>query len=243
MLKKLGLICSLILLFTSIGKAQNKVTTVGIQFKPIVPYKLLNTGTTNYTGEKVDFKVDPKVGYSFGMVIRSGLTKTISIESGINYIARKYRLQVNEKSTASIITTDMVFEGYEIPLTALVFIQLGRKTYMNSAFGCSFDFYPTGGIVANKASYEFGILESSWAQASLLANLGFEYRTDKSGYFYFGASFHRPFSKTADLFLSQRIENSNNFNRFVESELLGNYLTIDLRYFFAENITRKKQTQ
>jgi hypothetical protein len=238
-LKTTGITCFMLMVLHSVLFAQDKVTTVGLQFKPIIPLKLLNTGTEVYNNNNVNFTVDPQLGYSVGMIIRSGLTKTISVESGINFIARNYNMKVFDNNKDAEITTRMRFDGYEIPVVVLVFIQLGRKMYMNSAFGCSFDFYPTGGIVDNQSGYEFGILESQWVQAALLTNLGFEYRTDKSGYLYFGASFHRPFTKTADIFLSERIPSSNKFNRLIESELLGNYLTLDLRYFFAENPKRK----
>lgn len=229
-----------ILLNCSEVHAQERVTTFGIQFKPIVPFELLNTGKQQLSQENVDLTIDPRVGYALGMVIRAGLTKNLSFESGINYVIRNYRFSVFDNAKDLTLTSNMSFDGYEIPVCGLVFVRLNQKWYINSMFGASFDFYPTGGIVDNQQGYEIGIVETKWLQPSLLANLGAEYRTKKSGYFYFGFSFHRPFSTTADASVSERIANSNRYTRLFNSELSGNYLTLDFRYFFHEKPRNKK---
>lgn len=232
-IKKAGIICFLTVLISSSLFSQVRVTTVGIQVKPIIPYQLLNTGERTIPISEGSVTIDPQPGYAFGMIIRTGLTETLSLEAGINYVARNYHFDF-QPNNSSNVSSKMLFDGYEMPVVALVFIRLGERMYMNTSAGASFDFYPTGGIVDNQQGYEFAILEKRWVQTSLLANLGFEYRTEKSGYFYLGASFHRPFTNTANFFLSQRISGSNSFIRLLEEELSGNYLTIDLRYFFPE---------
>ncbi|MBK7947004.1 MAG: hypothetical protein IPJ85_17600 [Flavobacteriales bacterium] len=47
------------------------------------------------------------------------------------------------------------------------------------------------GYLENGSIYMF---RRRWAQGSVIGNLGFEYRSDKSGIFYLGATYHRPFN-------------------------------------------------
>ena len=68
-------------------------------------------------------------------------------------------------------------------------------------------------------------------QPAIAANAGFEYRTEKSGTIYLGASFHRPFTY---IYLSRIGYDGNNKNVVIGNEMSGTYLTIDLRYFFPE---------
>ena len=160
------------------------------------------------------------------MVVRKGITKTISFETGINYVKRVYNLSIIDSSNN--FTRDGKFRiiGYEIPLLALVYIRIGEKFYMNNALGFSIDIFPSDVRTVNSYS-----TRTSFIIPALLANLGWEYRTDKSGIFYIGASFHRPFSKI----MSTKIwYDGNNKTAEVETKLAGSYLTIDFRYFFPE---------
>ena len=212
-------------------------TIFGIQVKPIVPFSFLNTNGDLFLGDGIDFRVDPKVGINFGMVIRHRITDTWSIESGLNYVARKYDFDVLN-DTIPDFTERIRFEGYEIPLSGMVFLRLGDQIYGNVSMGVSLDLYPTGGLVSNNDGYEIGILERKWIQTAFISNLGIEWRTKKSGYFYIGSSYHQPFTDMADVFLSYRQDGTNTFDRLFEIPLNGSYLTIDLRYFFYEKSTK-----
>ena len=77
-----------------------------------------------------------------------------------------------------------------------------------------------------------------WIIPSLIANIGWEYRTDKSGYIYLGASYHRPFSHMAKEVI---LYNGNSRFERVELNLSGNYITVDIRYFFHEDAEKKKR--
>ena len=76
---------------------------------------------------------------------------------------------------------------------------------------------------------------------SLIANLGFEYRTRKSGYFYLGASYHNTFGDIADVFVSYKELNSNQHVVLIEPypSVNGNYLSLDLRYYFNPEPRKK----
>ncbi|NNM16585.1 MAG: hypothetical protein HKO56_08005, partial [Bacteroidia bacterium] len=73
------------------------------------------------------------------------------------------------------------------------------------------------------------------------SNLGWEYRTDKSGWIYLGASYHRPFDH---IYLSQVAYDDGIEDTIASTTLDGSYFTVDLRYFFdAEPTTKRKKTK
>ena len=65
---------------------------------------------------------------------------------------------------------------------------------------------------------------------SYLANIGFEYKTEEKGNFYLGASLVTPLSPITETKIKYEYQNAT-FSEFT-AFLNGNYITIDLRYFF-----------
>ena len=72
-----------------------------------------------------------------------------------------------------------------------------------------------------------------------LSNLGLELRTKEKGYFYVGASLNTPFNEITATQLRYYYEN-NLSTKFDPIFLNGNYVTLDLRYFFNPRIENKK---
>jgi Outer membrane protein beta-barrel domain len=229
----------LILLFCNESiLAQKGVTTVGLQLKPILPFDALNTTAEAVDKDFLQLSILPKTGYAFGMVIRRGITEKISFETGINYVKRNYELTLksdslnySEKSTFGIV-------GYELPLQGLVYIRWSKNLYMNNALGLSMDF-----LASDVRTYgsEFAHLseKESFLKMALLANIGFEYRTKDKGYFYLGATYHRPFS---DIIKTRVTYNIGNVPYNIGSNINGTYFTLDLRYFFHEKPNKSSKT-
>ena len=218
--------------------SQEKVTTFGIQLKPIVPVEFFNAGKQEKTTNNIEYINEPKFGMSFGMVIRRGLNKNLSIETGLNFLRRNYDLTVNESDSSFSSTSDFSIVNYEIPILLLAYVRLGRNTFMNVAGGASIDIYPSDLFVGSESVSNLIIMQS-WLQPSLLANIGWEYRTEKSGYIYLGASLHRPFSNIFTEYVEYKGANGGR----LESEnfdLTGSYFTIDIRYFFHEERQAKR---
>ena len=225
------------LLLSSLSMAQERVTTIGIQLKPILSSDIINTGPQSQEIEDINYTITPRSGYAFGMVIRKGLTKQISLETGINYTRRSFNLRITEDQSQLDIDDNFSYVMYEIPITGLIYIQLGRKLFLNTSFGLAADFLPSDWDSGSPQHYHRSF-RTSWILPSLLANLGFEYRTEKDGYFYFGFSYKRPFTnittaKAGIYDANQQFINEASF------DILGNYLTVDLRYFFHENPAQK----
>lgn len=219
--------------------AQRNVTTVGIQFKPIFPLEFVGTGETTNIDQEVEFKLGLKSGFAGGMVVRHGFSDLLSLESGINYVKRKYNLKIIDREYEQNANFRIV--GYEIPVSLLVYIQLGEKLYMNVSMGASLDMFASA-VQAFDSNFSQISFRNHVAQGAIIANIGWEWRTEKSGYFYIGSSYHRPFDW---IYESQTAYYKPNVPRIDPAisvtELLGNYLTIDLRYFFHEDPETKKQ--
>ncbi len=217
--------------------AQENVITAGFQFKPIFSSKFFNTGDESRQVNGIDFSVSPGSGYCLGMVIRKGFTPTLSLETGINYVRRNYKLNLKVDSLPEVNSGFKII-GYEIPVQGLVFIQLSDNIFMDVALGLSLDFYPSD-ILTLGDYWGHSSDRNNWYSAGVLANVGWEYRTPKSGFFYLGASYHRPFEFIYRSFI--RYPNSGVTNTETSFDLQGNYLTFDIRYFFHSDAQRKKK--
>jgi len=225
-----------ILSFLLIGNfclGQKGVTSFGLQFKPIVPVSYFKAGPVNLSDTIVNVEIKQKLGYSMGMIIRHNITDLISFETGINYVRRNYNIAATSKINTLDDRLDFGFINYEIPIQALVYVQLSKKTYMNVSSGVGLNAYPSHvislgeNLLLEQLSFRGRILGLSY-----LANIGFEYRTEEKGNFYIGASLVTPLSPITETKIKYEYQNAT-FSEFT-SFLNGNYITIDLRYFLPE---------
>lgn len=213
--------------------SQENTFTAGFQYKPIFPSTFFSTGTKTISQNGIDFSISQKMGYCAGMIIRRGITKQLSCETGINYTKRNFSLDITD--TAFTGTSGFTIIGYEIPLQGMIFLRLADKLFMNTAFGAALDMYPSN-IATDDTYFQHISRRHGVFQSSALANLGFEYRTTKSGYFYVGASYHLPFS----YFYVSSIKYIPR-QEIAKTKLRGNYLTIDFRYYFHEDPLKPKK--
>lgn len=233
---KVKLLISAIIFLSMRGFSQERVTTVGLQIKPIIPGGLLSSAKQEIEKSNIQFSLHPKAGLSFGMVIRKGLTKRFSLEGGLNILRRNYDITIQDPDSSFVGKSDFRLINYEIPVLGLVYIQLGENLYMNAAGGVSFNIYPTN-LFTFDDYFQSTVIRFNWLQTSLLSNIGWEYRTKKSGYIYFGASYHLPFTI---IMKDLVIYNGFGRNEAALFELSGKYLTVDIRYFFHEDKQRKQ---
>lgn len=220
------------------ASAQERILTVGVQYRPIITSDFFGTGpiALNYD-DTLSGSLTPRMGHSFGMSIRRGFTDNFSAEVGINWVRRNYDLILTDDNANNNGVTDFSIISYEIPIQALYYVRFTQKLYMDVAAGVSFDKYASDVETrsADISIYQYTTIRNSFFQFAGIANVGFEYRSQKSGYFYLGASFHRPFkdiARTRIDYTEAGVTNSN------YEYLDGTYLTIDLRYFFYEKPSR-----
>jgi hypothetical protein len=230
------ILLSLLSIFGS-GKcfSQKGMTMVGFHIKPMLPFSVLTKGDIINDTAGVHFKTSLNSGFSAGLVVRHNFTNLIAIETGINYCKRKYSLNItdenlNDQSYFRII-------GYEIPAMLMIYAQLGEKVYINGSMGPVLDMFASD-IETYDTSFRHVAFRRSVFQPAIGANAGFEYRTEKSGIIYLGASYQRPFNY---IYLSKVGWYGNKKEIVVENELSGSYLSIDLRYYFPE--TKSKNVE
>lgn len=239
-----------VLLFLIIGSthsflAQTKKERVasyfGLQFKPLIPGDFLGESSTTLQNGGFKAIYNQQFGYSFGAVTRIGITDLISIETGINQVQRNYSIDFSLAD--SNLTSQMNFGmiSYDIPVNGLIYIRLTEELYMNASLGGSMVFNPSN---VAKIMYPRGLNEfihegrrRSRVGFEINANIGFEWRTEKSGFFYVGASGRIPVQPIFDIAAAwghQKVSNQI----FQVGEMNGTYLAFDFRYFFP-NIKNK----
>ncbi len=226
----------LALVWCPVSHAQQGVTTFGMQIKPVFPVSYFDPLVT-ISRPSVDGTVELTGGVAYGMSVRIGLTNTISLETGLGQIQRNYAFSIRNDTNGYAQSGRVRYIGYEVPITALVYIRLGEKTFMNAAMGFSADLYPSN----VQSLVDQGRIEIAkrWAQLGVLGNMGVEYRTYKSGTFYLGATYHRPFGNMATVELTYfDLDGRSVVPYAMRSGLNGSYLTVDLRYYFHEDPER-----
>mgnify|MGYP002634726831 CR=1 FL=1 len=209
--------------------------------QPLIPTNLLGTKTTEAAGKENLFTLNQRLGMSFGGVIRKGYTDWFSLETGINYTNRNFEARSASQMNGKTDSTRFGIVGYEIPVKGLVFVKLSDEIFMDVAFGLALDMFPSD-VKSTGESFTFSqtSFRNSWSKnapilpwlnTGLVANVGFEYRTDHSGYWYIGASYHRPFRPIYNTIFT--VDNGV-VNERTLLPLRGSYLTLDLKYFFHE---------
>lgn len=227
------------------AESQNNRATFGLQYKPIIPSSYFNA-VEQVSGANI-LSLNTKYSNSFGMVIRYKINKTFSIEGGINYIQRNFILgysleyPANLPGDPDLITwagdqTKFNLRSYELPIQVLTYVRASKNWYLNIAFGISHN------TLASDVFSEFekqSAFQNTYRRPggyqALLANIGMEFRDDKTGHYYIGASLHRPWEPIAKVYP----EPSGDMDMFWENEeiifdIIGNFITLDIRYFFVK---------
>lgn len=234
-MKHIFLYLVVFLLSSQIASSQKGVITFGLQYKPILPLKILNVSDLELSENGLDVTISPQLGTNFGAIIRRGFTRSLSLESGINYNRRNFKMEATLDDTLSGKLNFGVVT-YEIPIQGLVYVRLSKQFYMNVATGLSINFRASD---VGKVSDDFNFSQTTRVQVinlAYIANIGFEYRTKKDGYFYLGASLTNLFRPLGKITARSEVE----FNqKNVIGDLSGNYISVDLRYFFNDKSSKK----
>ncbi|HIP35535.1 MAG TPA: hypothetical protein EYG85_01640 [Crocinitomix sp.] len=231
-------IAILILLFiTSYTVAQKGDIIFGFQFKPIVPNKFVGEYEKRYDSLPSFFaSTKQTVGYSFGMVFRKYFTDKVALETGINFTKRNFNLSFEVKDSNFLANNTVEFINYQIPIKGLFFIQLSDEIFMNASLGIHADFFPsyvgTSNVININNEFLFVGARIFWAQVGANANFGFDFRTRKKGTFYLGTTYNHPFRDIMRFNMAWRYGASTTI---IQKPIRGNYLTIDLRYYFPVN--------
>jgi len=231
------LILSILLLSSTILVSQESKTTFGLQYKPIIPVSFFNSSNIFESSGAYNFKMNPKYSNSFGMVIRHKINNTFSIESGLNYTQRNFKLSVTNSMINLDDFTTFGMRSYEIPIQFLTYVRASEHWYLNVSFGISHNVLASGIFSYGEETEDYfqNTFRKNGGYRALLANIGMEYRTEEKGHYYFGASLHRPWKAIGKIYpeFKNDISHFNDDQKF-SLDMLGNFVTIDFRYFFSE---------
>ena len=209
--------------------AQNEKPTVGIVVRPIIPSSLFTNTSLETDSGGLRLNINARPAFGFGGVIRQGLGRVFSLESGIYYTRRNYTAQINAGDSFSV-KEDFAFVDYEIPLMGLIYIRLSDRFYLNNAFGLTLDFFPND-LEKRTDDYKLFGLRKYWVLPGLEAMTGIEYRTPKKGFFYLGASYHRMLVDMGAADLVYQYERPT--EKTVIATLAGHYFALEFKYFFS----------
>ena len=192
------------------------------------------------TKNNVSFEIQRQGGYALGMTIRKDLSKRWSIESGLGLMNRDYNVAMRRTDTPALSREATIrVLAYDLPVSGLLYIRLGERLYTNVALGTMLTFFPSD-LAQQQDNYTNLFVRNRRIMLGGIANIGLEYRTEKKGYFYLGASYQLPFANTYTSRLAYIYPNQTRLE--TDLKVYGDYLTIDLRYFFNNPPKEKEKS-
>lgn len=206
----------------------------GFQYRPIIPMNAFGAGPQSIEGEDNIHNSVVKMNFSFsaGGVMRIGFSPRLAIETGLNFTRRNYQTDYFVPDSSLSARTNIRNISYDIPLNLLVYVQVNENVFINTSFGNSFLLFPTNTATQTNTLPHNFLTETEmrrWIQFALNANTGVEFRTEKNGIFYLGASYHRPFTPLYNVRTTYKYINDPNPGI---GRLTGTYFSLDLKYFF-----------
>lgn len=213
----------------------------GLQFKPLIPFGLVGDKPFTIRNENFESKISPVFGYSYGGVVRIGMTELLSLETGLNYMRRNFRAD-HAVADSNVVATDYLgYVSFDIPLNLLVYVKLGQNIYMNVSGGASANYNASNirSYIAPGNEKHVFIFEGkrlAFFDFNANANVGFEYRTEKSGTFYLGISARIPFTPNIAIATEYRYDTQSS----VAYGLIdGATFALDVKYFFFNSKVKK----
>ena len=133
-------------------KGSVKNNQVGFLLGSLLPVNYFGIKATELSGNNSNLKLENKLGYNFGMVLKTDLSKAFSLESGIVFYQRNFRLTGYSSNQSSVLrdTSSFSYISYGFPIKSIVYVQLGNDFYMRNSIGFNLDFYASA--VASKGN-------------------------------------------------------------------------------------------
>ncbi len=253
-IKYLLAICCMSLALVSLAQKQKKEkkerfpSYFGIVVSPVIPNNFIGKIHTTFKDSTQNMGVDfhNRWGYTFGATARIGITKFLSIETGISQVRRHYTASVSIPDSGLHVSQKLAFINYDIPLNALFYVKLSEKWYMDASLGVSLTHYPSDvqDTVLPKAKKTVVVqgARTNRTYFAINAGIGFEFRTEKAGTFFLGAGAKVPVKPP--LFGVAIVKTSGMGNDyFAYKPLSAGYFTLDFKYFIPRIKLNKNKEQ
>ena len=208
------------------------------QFKPLFPTRFIGESSSSYSNQGYDVVISQQLGYSFGGVVRVGITELIGIETGLNFFQRYYNVDMSLPDSSIQTSNSFGFIQYDLPINALFNVKLSKKWLMNASIGTSICYKPSSvGVINNPlGKHEFfniGLVDiNKKVNVDLNGHFGFEFRTERYGFFYLGGCSR---IQTAPLFnlLSRYRYGTYEVDNY--GPVSGSFLALEFKYFVPNN--------
>lgn len=226
--------------FSQSQMKEKQLNYFGFQYRPLIPIGIVGDRPFEIGDEVFSSVIIPKFGYNYGGIVRLGLSRLMSIETGLSYTKRTYGVEYYVPDSLLISHNTIGFVNFDIPVNLLVYVQLGREFYMNASLGVSLNFYPSN--VRNRAlpgsqhQFIFEGRRGGFFSTDINSNVGFEYRTEKSGIFYVGISGKLPIQPIFIIATEYRFDT---YRQVRFGQVDGATVSLDFKYFF-HNVTKKE---
>lgn len=228
--------------FSQVTKKERVPSYFGFQIRPLFPTQFIGSRTLDLSESGFETTLTQRPGYSFGGTVRAGITELIAFETGINYTQRTFHLSSGLPDSNSFFQDTLTFIEYDIPLNGLVYIKLTEEFYMNTSLGFALTYKPSNVRLSNSPGgdhrYTHDGLLTRKIGVDLNANVGFEYRTRKNGFFYLGGSVRVPL---APLFVMHARYANQGYKLNVFGDVDGSFISVDFKYFFPNIKNKGKQ--
>lgn len=166
----------------------------GFHYRAILPMQQMQSGIQNFADSVLQCSIQPTNGYTFGGIVRYGLSDLISIETGLYYNQRNYLINATRTDSAISVDQRLRFVQFEVPIQGLIAIKLSKQIYANAALGASLLYKPSSvaTYINPYDKHEFrqvGLVDiNDKLGFDLRASAGFEFRDKKIGVFYLGGT-------------------------------------------------------
>ena len=230
---------AIFLLFPALGRTQafnqlGKPNYFGFHYRQIVPMQQMQSGAQKFADSILQTTLTPANGYTFGGVLRYGLTDLISLETGLYYNQRTFSIQSTRTDSALSVEQRLRFVQFEIPIQGNIGIQLSRSIFANAALGGAILYKPSSVATYFNPSdkHEFrqvGLVEiNKKVGLDFRASIGFEYRNKKYGVYYLGAT---AFVQLQPAFVLLSQYQFENFSQTAYGEVSASGFGLDFKYF------------
>ncbi|MEJ6505794.1 MAG: hypothetical protein QNK70_03645 [Crocinitomicaceae bacterium] len=223
----------LLMQFSAIGQSDQISSYFGIQYKSILPNNFVGSKILKLSEQEFSSTCEQKVGYLIGATVRAGITKLIAFETGINLVHRNFQIDMSVPDSNLYAQTDLSLLSYDIPLNCLIYIKLSKAWYSNASLGFSMVYKPSmiQSVTGLNYGHVFTYLGATQRKfsADFNANIGFEFRSKTSGFFYLGGSARIPLEP---LFILAGQYRNEGYSLLSYGDINGSFISIDLKYFF-----------
>lgn len=225
-------------------KKERFLSYFGVVASPVIPNNFIGAVHSEFLDSSGTMSTDfhNKWGFTFGATIRIGLSKSISLETGISQVRRIYDVGVSIPDSNIYDSQKLSFVNYDIPINALFYVRMTEKWYTDASLGVSITHYPSDVQDSMLPEAKKAIIIQGRRTASTYfafnAGVGFEYRTEKAGTFFLGFGAKVPF-KPPFFGVSILRQSGTSHQLFGYKPISAGYFTIDFRYFIPSSKKKK----